>query len=173
MKLITAEDILIPLDSYPHVPYWFSLRQAIAAMERSQINCEGMQSLPRVVLVFDEQYQLMGMVRRRDILRGLSENAMLDPDEKGDPAIRRTSPVRSKKVSQHQEYETIRARAQRPVSDVITPIRVSVPSTMTLSELVDFLVIHDVAIVPVIKDGSLIGVLRSTDVLRHVAKLLA
>lgn len=172
MKRITAEDIMIPLDSYPHVPYWFSLRQAIAAMDKSQIHSDGLQSLPRVVLVFDEQYQLMGMVRRRDILRGLGENALSDLDEKGE---RNVSPISTSSrvgLSEEEVFEKIRERAERPVSEVITPIRVSVESTMLLSELVDFLVIHDTAMVPVVKDGALVGVVRSTDVLRHVGKLL-
>lgn len=172
MKPITAEDIMIPLDSYPHVPYWFSLRQAIVAMDRSQINCDGLQSLPRVVLVFDEQYQLMGMVRRRDILRGLSDYATLDPDEKGERNVSRPPAAQRTRLTDDQVIEKLRQRAERPVSEVITPIRVSVPSGMGLAELVDFLVIHDTALVPVIKDDSLVGVVRSTDVLRHVGKLL-
>ncbi|MCB2229660.1 CBS domain-containing protein [bacterium] len=172
MKRITAEDIMIPLDSYPHVPYWFSLRQAIAAMDKSQIHTDGLQSLPRVVLVFDEQYQLMGMVRRRDILRGLGENALSDPDEKGERNVSPMSTSSKVGLSEEEVFEKIRERAERPVSEVITPIRVSVDSTMLLSELVDFLVIHDTAMVPVVRDGSLVGVVRSTDVLRHVGKLL-
>lgn len=172
MKRITAEDIMIPLDSYPHVPYWFSLRQAIAAMDKSQIHIDGLQSLPRVVLVFDEQYQLMGMVRRRDILRGLGENALSDPDEKGERNVSPMSTSSKVGLSEEEVFEKIRERAERPVSEVITPIRVSVDSTMLLSELVDFLVIHDTAMVPVVRDGSLVGVVRSTDVLRHVGKLL-
>ena len=62
---------MIPLEHYPHIPYWFTLRQAMAEMESSQLEFEGRKSLPRGLLVFDERYQLLGMVRRRDILWGL------------------------------------------------------------------------------------------------------
>ena len=64
-------DIMIPLDNYPHIPYWFTLRQAIVEMQNFQLEVEGKKSLPRVLLVFDEAYQLLGTARRRDIMRGL------------------------------------------------------------------------------------------------------
>jgi len=70
MAFKEAGDFMIPLDEYPHIPYWFSLRQTIAELENAELDIEGKKSLPRWVLVFDEKYQLMGTVRRRDILRG-------------------------------------------------------------------------------------------------------
>ncbi len=173
MERITAEDIMIPLDSYPHVPYWFSLRQAIAAMEAAQLNCDGLQSLPRVVLVFDEQYQLMGMVRRRDILRGLGRNALQDPTEhpgEQDPSMNRDR--RGAGESEEKLLEKIRGRSERPVSEVMTPIRISLPSTTSITDLIEFVVINDCSIVPVVKENSVVGVVRSTDILHHVGKLL-
>jgi len=40
-------------------------------MEEAEIEVEGRYSLPRVILVTDQKGQLVGHVRRRDILRGL------------------------------------------------------------------------------------------------------
>ena len=71
MEIRRAGDIMIPLDKYPHIPYWFTMRQALAEMEHTEFDIGGRKSLPRVVLVFDEEYNLLGIVRRRDILRGI------------------------------------------------------------------------------------------------------
>ena len=77
MDLKRAGDLMIPLDKYPHLPYWFTLRQAIAEMEKSELEIQGRKSLPRLVLVFDETYKLLGMVRRRDLLRGLEPDFLV------------------------------------------------------------------------------------------------
>ncbi len=63
------KDLMIPLEDYPHIPYWFTLRQAMAIVREAAIKFEGSFE-PRAVLVFDEKYQLMGMLTLRDIMRG-------------------------------------------------------------------------------------------------------
>ena len=65
MNLYRAGDIMIPLNKYPHIPHWFTMRQALAEMEHTELEIGGRGSLPRVVLVFDEEYALLGIVRRR------------------------------------------------------------------------------------------------------------
>ena len=71
METKRASDLMIPLSDYPHMPYWFTLRQAMATLRSSRIEVDGKVSLPRAFLVFNEAYELLGVVRRRDILRGL------------------------------------------------------------------------------------------------------
>ena len=71
MEAKRAGEIMIPLDKYPHVSRTSTIRETIAIMETSQLESGGRKSLPRTVLVFDEAGQLVGTVRRRDILRGL------------------------------------------------------------------------------------------------------
>ena len=63
------KDLMIPLEDYPHIPYWFTLRQAMAIVREAAIKFEGSFE-PRAVLVFDEKYQLMGMLTLRDVVRG-------------------------------------------------------------------------------------------------------
>ena len=65
-----VKDLMIPLEDYPHVPYWFTLRQAMAILREAALTFEG-HFEPLAVLVFDEKYQLMGILSLRDIIRGL------------------------------------------------------------------------------------------------------
>src|SRR5574340_1632476 len=65
-----VNELMIPLEDYPHIPYWFTLRQAMAIVREAAVKFEGSFE-PRAVLVFDEKYQLMGMLTLRDIIKGL------------------------------------------------------------------------------------------------------
>ena len=65
-----VKDLMIPLEDYPHIPYWFTLRQAMAIVREAAVKFEGAFE-PRAVLVFDEKYQLMGILTLRDMIKGL------------------------------------------------------------------------------------------------------
>lgn len=69
-------------------------------MEQGEFVIGGRKSLPRVALVFNEAYDLLGMVRRRDNLRGLErihDKSHADGDEDLCPLI--TSVFKGFKVS--------------------------------------------------------------------------
>lgn len=173
MKEITAGSLMIPLDSYPHVPYWFTLRQAIAEMEHVQLTVGDRKSLPRVVLVFDEEYNLIGMVRRRDILRGVGHDATQDSVERvgeRDPSIKRDQDLVD--ITQKTDPDEFRKRAKRPVQEVMTPIRFSVAHDAPLIKVIQTMVVNDISLLPVIKDNMVAGVVRSVDVLRVVGEMV-
>jgi CBS-domain-containing membrane protein len=171
MEDIHAEDIMIPLDAYPHVPHWFSIRQAIIEMEKAQFERDGRKSLPHYVLIFDDEYRLMGLAKRRDMLRGLGPNALQDKKEKRgekDPGIRRDRQPGDD--ASHASVKDLSKRAEMPVSEIMTPVRATLEHDVPLLEVADFMVVNDVSIVPVLKDGAVIGVVRSTEVLHRIAK---
>ena len=63
-------DIMTPIEQYIHVPFWHSIRQAMAALAKGPQKTE-CASPNRVVLVFDNAYNLVGAVRRLNLLKGL------------------------------------------------------------------------------------------------------
>ncbi len=168
-----AREIMIPLDSYPHIPYWFTLRQVVAEMEKSELEIDGRRSLPRVVLVFDEKYQLLGMLRRRDILRGLepkfieslsrSERQALFNIEADTNLIDFTS---------GRVAKAIREQADRPVSSVMLPIVATVDQDDHLAKIIYKMVSRNLSLLPVLENGRVIGVARSVDVLHEVSEIL-
>ncbi|MBM3326825.1 MAG: CBS domain-containing protein [Calditrichaeota bacterium] len=168
-----AGDIMIPIDKYPHIPYWFTLRQAIAALEKSDIEVEGRHSLPRALLVFNEQYQLLGTVRRRDILRGL------------EPKFLRTIPAPSRRqffevstdidlleISEGKIMKAIQEQADQLVSEVMQPIMVTLDANDPISKIVYKMVGGDHTLLPVLSDGKIVGVIRSVDIFHEIAKIL-
>ena len=174
MKIVRAGDIMIPLENYPHIPYWFTLRQAIAELDQYVIEAGGRQSLPRRILVFDEKYRMMGMVRRRDILCGLEpEFLRAKPladrkklfDLKRDPSL---SDVPFDEIM----VEVIKL-AERPVSEVMIPISVTVDFDDHIFRVIYEMNSNRIHIVPVQKDDEMVGVVRTVDVLHSISQMLS
>ena len=173
MEAKRAGDIMIPLEQYPHVPYWFTLRQVVAELEKSEFVIDGRVSLPRVVLVFDEKYQLMGLVRRRDIMRGLEPEFLAAKplhyrkklfDVKIDPNL--------SELSFDKFMKGIRERGERPVSDVMLPIVATVDAGDHVMKVIYEMTSNNLSLIPVLKDGRIVGAVRSIEVFREVAKVL-
>ncbi|MFC1888729.1 CBS domain-containing protein [Thermodesulfobacteriota bacterium] len=168
-----AEEIMIPLDKYPHVPYWYSLREVIAVMERSEFEINGRQSLPRVVLVFDEQYRLLGIARRRDVLRGLEPKFLADKslhhrkmlfDVSVDPNL--------SEMSYDKMLRGIKQQSERSVREVMNPTKMTVNHDDHIMKVIYELVDTNVSLIPVLKDKRVVGVVRTVEVLHEIAKLL-
>ncbi len=173
MEMIRARDIMIPLDDYPHIPYWFTLRQAMAEMENFQLDRDGRQSLPRVVLVFDEAYKLLGLVRRRDIMRGLEPRFLLTEhvhhskgflDVHPDPDLA--------ELTSEAIVKRIREQSERPVSDVMIPIKLTVDHDDLLQKIVNVLVENNMSLIPVLRDAQVVGVVRTVEVFHELGKLV-
>jgi predicted transcriptional regulator len=173
MKTKRAGDILIPLDQYPHIPYWFTLRQAVAEMEKTTLDIDGRKSLPRALLVFDEKYNLLGVVRRRDILRGL------------EPKFLRTMSMSYRKklfdvevdadladLSGGRIAQAIQEQAEQSVAEVMQPIAATVDFEDNITKIIYKMVSRDENLLPVMKDDQVVGVVRSVDVFQEIAKLL-
>ena len=162
MVKMRAGEIMIPLDEYPHILHSHTLRQALEAMEKVQIRVGSRKSLPRVALVFNDSYQLMGIVRRRDILRGL------DPEFLAGILLAKQS-----EQSHDKLVAGIRKNAERPVSDVMYPVKVTVDYDDHIVKIIDAIVGHDLTLIPVRKEGEVVGVVRTVEVCEEIAQLLS
>jgi CBS-domain-containing membrane protein len=173
LKAMRASEVMIPLEEYPHMPYWFTIRQAIAELERSEITVNNRKSLPRAVLVFDERYQLLGMVRRRDILKGL------------EPEFLREKPLQHRKklwdieidpnlseLSMDRVYDGIADRAEHLISDIMMPIESTVSHNDHIVKVIYEMNSHDLSLIPVLKEDRVVGVVRTVDVFHVIAKLI-
>ncbi|MEW5796682.1 MAG: CBS domain-containing protein [Candidatus Zixiibacteriota bacterium] len=174
MENVRARDVLIPLEKYPHLPYWFTLKQAIAEMEGAQLEIDGRVSLPRMLLVFDEKYQLMGMARRRDILKGLEPKFLREKplqyrkklwDVQVDPEL---SELSYGKVVE----AVIKLAEETPISEVMLPIEVTVDYEDHIVRVIYEMNKHNLSLLPVLRDNKVVGVVRSVDVFHVVAKVV-
>ncbi|MBU0983642.1 MAG: CBS domain-containing protein [candidate division Zixibacteria bacterium] len=168
MKLYRARDVMIPLDQYPHIPHWFTLRQAIAELEQFQFEIAERKSLPRFVLVFDEEYRLLGLVRRRDILRGLEPEflarfvAGMEDTADDDPGRGRG----------RRFIDLIKKAVEKPVSDVMVRIDLAVDIDDNIIDIAHRIVESDTSLVPVTRDGEVVGVVRTVELVHEVARIV-
>lgn len=159
-----VREVMISLKDYPHIPHWFSLRQAVAMVRESAIKYAGVFE-PRVVLVFNEKYQIVGLLTLRDILKGLEPGFLKDSDlVKTDPALA---------VAMGDLFGPgMKKQADRPVSDVMGPIKVSIKADDSLAKAL-FLMIHEnVGMMPVIDEGRVLGMVRLTDLFMEVSQAI-
>ena len=70
-----VKDVMIGIFEYPHIPYWFTINQAVRIIKVSFISSKKYPE-PMAILVFDEKYNLMGTLTLKDILRGLEPRFM-------------------------------------------------------------------------------------------------
>ncbi len=160
----TAGELMIRLEDYPHIPYWFTLRQAMAIVREAAVKFEG-RFEPRAVLVFDEKYQLMGILTLRDIITGLEpkflqETALI----KADPSL--TVFMGDFFGSKMQE------QSQRAVSEVMGPIRFTVNAADPIAKPLYLMIKEKVGLVPVMADGKVAGMLRLSDLFGEISKIV-
>jgi len=169
-----VKDIMVPLDEYPCIPETLTLRDAILEMS-VQILRKGQLSLPRVALVFDDSFtDLIGYLRRRDIMRGLEPRFLVGGsldysrklfDVEVDPNL--------SELSHDKAIARIRKRAMRLVKQFMVRIKATIrhdDHIMTaMSEMVD----RDASFLPVLEKNRVVGVVRSIEVLSEVSLVLS
>jgi CBS domain-containing protein len=159
----TAQDLMIRLEDYPHIPYWFTLRQAMAIVREAALKFEGSFE-PRAVLVFDEKYQLMGILTLRDIIIGL------EPGFLQETSLIKTDP--SLTVLMGDFGPKMREQSQRPVSEVMSPIKITVAAGDPITKPLYLMVKEKVGLVPVMQGGKVAGMLRLSDLFGEVSKIV-
>lgn len=159
-----VRDLMIPLEDYPHIPYWFTLRQAMAIVREATIKFEGVFE-PRAVLVFDEKYQLMGILTLRDIIRGL------------EPRFLKETFLVKKDVSLSVLCAELfgpgmRQESQKPVSEVMSPIKVTVNANDPIAKALVLMIKENVGMMPVIEDKKVAGIIRLSDLFKEISEMV-
>lgn len=176
-ELKRVRDIMIPLDRYPWLRLSDTLRDAIRVMGESRLEVGRRASLPRVLLVFDHHEDLVGIVRRRDIMRGLEPDFMVkQPLEKRvmhfEVGVDRHLAELSDDFSLERVVRGLRERSQRPVSDVIRPISTTLRPNDNLMKAMYEMVSLNESLIAVVEGERVLGVVRSVDLLHELAELL-
>lgn len=149
-----VREVMIPLQDYPHIPHWFTLRQAVAMVRESALKYAGTLQ-PRAVLVFNEKYQIVGMLTLRDILKGLEPGFLKESEViKADPALAI--------VMEDLFGPGMKRQAERPVSEVMSPIKASIQADDSLVKALFVMVRENVGLMPVIDGNRVVGLVRLT-----------
>ncbi|MBM4273933.1 MAG: CBS domain-containing protein [Deltaproteobacteria bacterium] len=164
-----VKDLMIALEDYPHIPYWFTLRQAIAIVREASLKFESAFE-PRAVLVFDEKYQLMGMLTLRDIIRGLAPKFLIKTKVKESASIEMDPSLSI--LGADLFGPGVREASQSPVSEVMSPIKIAVGADDSLAKAVFLMIKEDVGLMPVMQDKKVVGMVRLSDLFREISDLV-
>lgn len=132
-------------------------------------------SLPRVSLVFDDDFSdLLGLLRRRDIMRGLEPSFLVGGsldyrrklfDVKIDPNL--------SELSHDKIIARIRKRADRLVGEFMLPIKATIDCDDHIMKAMNEMVDQNTSLLPVLEDDRVVGVVRSVDVLSEIALIVS
>jgi CBS domain-containing protein len=172
-----VKDIMIPVEQYPSVRLTDTLKQAMIVIEGARLGVGRRQSLPRVLLVFDHEGDLVGVVRRRDIMRGLEPSFLVDQPleyrvKLFDVGVDHHLTELSKELSPERVLRGLREQADRPVGEVMRPVATTLKPDDRLLKAVYEMVSLNESLIPVVRDDQVLGVVRSVDVFHELARLV-
>ncbi len=161
-----VKDLMVDVFEYPHIPYWFSIRQAIGIIKKSLLTKEKCIH-PITILIFDEKYNLVGTLGLKDILRGL-EPKFLKP---------------TTKAQIHEEAESglsvlwdslfnkeSKEAAERPVSEAMVPAKVFAQPADPITKAAYMMIHNDLILLPVLEDHKkLVGLVRIVEVFNELS----
>lgn len=155
------KDVMIGVFDYPHVPYWFSIKQAVKIIKLSIISAKK-YSDPLAILVFDEKYNLLGTLTLKDILRGIEPRFL--------------KPITKAQVPEENEsalsliWDTLfdkesRELAEKPVSEVMIPAKAFVEPNDPITKAAYLMIHNDMVLLPVLEEKKkFVGLVRMREI---------
>ncbi len=166
-----VKDLMVKITEYPHIPYWLSVWDAIAMIHSTYDETAGLGE-QRMVLVFDEKYQLQGTLTLKNLLVGI-EPRFLRKDEKSPyQGLSDEDYVALSALAEGTFTERCKEEAAKPVSEVMTPIRATVDLNDSAAKAAFVMLQGDVSLVPVMEGDRVAGVLRMSDVFNELTKVV-
>jgi CBS domain-containing protein len=170
-----AGDVMLPFGRYPTIHEDVSLRDAVVALTASAVKFEDGHTIrPRYLLVLDRADELVGIVSRRDLLKGLSPQ--YQGAERAEQAIRQLVPYGD------APYELLNwtslftagaaAASRDPVRSVMGRVRGFVRPGDPLSTVVATMIREGVDLVPVLEGRRVAGVVLMTNIFDLVAEYI-
>jgi hypothetical protein len=164
-----VKDVMIGIFEYPHVPYWFSIGQAIRIVKVSFISTKKYPD-PMAILIFDEKYNLMGTLTLKDILKGL-EPRFLKPSEKAQVPAEDESSLSL--IWDTLFTQGTKELAEKPVSEIMMPAKYFVEPGDPLTKAAYLMLHHDLVLLPVLENKKkFVGLVRMIEVFDEISNAL-
>ncbi len=165
-----VKDVMIGVFEYPHVPYWFTIGQAIKIVKVSFLSTKKYPD-PMAILVFDEKYNLMGTLTLKDILKGLEPRFLKTPPDKIQLAAENESAL-------SLVWDTLfdkgsKDLAEKPVSEIMVPAKYFVEPTDPITKAAYLMLHHDLLLLPVLENKKkFVGLVRMIEVFDEISNAL-
>ena len=133
--------------------------------------------LPRYVLVLDDDDRLVGVVSRRELLKGLIPHLQEDRESAAPHPRAHTLSAASTPSELSIRWTSLFSRAAieasvSPIQSVMVPIKGTVQVDDTLSTVISTMLYHRVDLVAVLDDEKVAGVVLMTNIFDIVAQFI-
>jgi CBS domain-containing protein len=164
-----VKELMIDVFEYPHMPYWFTIRQAVGIMKKTVIDAQK-YIYPQVILVFDEKYNLIGTLTIRDILRGLVPGLLVP----GSAADAEVTPAEEKAIAGIEASLSgagSKKLSEKPISEIMRPVSVSVSPEDSVVRAAFLMECRNIQVLPVLENNKkLVGIVRMMEVFQEVSR---
>lgn len=157
-----VEDVMNSIFDYPHIPYWFSIRQAMRTVRVSLPGYSKKNFGPFSVLVFDEKYNLLGTLSLQDIMKGLEPRffkpvkGFHSPEED----LSGLSVIWDSLFSKQSKE-----LAEKQVSEIMAPAKYFIEPDDPLTKAAYFMLKNNLVLLPVLeKKRKLVGLVRMVEI---------
>jgi CBS domain-containing protein len=172
-----ASDVMLTLEQYPNCQGNCNIREAIVALSASAIKLEdGHFILPRYLLIRNADDELVGVVGRRELLKGLVPH--LREDHETAAYIQQLVPFSGGTPSEiFIRWTSLFSKAaldasKESVRTVMVPIRGTVQADDSLSTVITTMLYHGIDLVAVLDGTKVAGVVLMTNIFDIVAQFV-
>jgi predicted transcriptional regulator len=148
------EDITIPINDYPHMPYWGSLKEAMVQLSLAH------EKGHDTILVFDEAYKLVGTLSQQHILIGLG----LGGKVRGKKGV----PVSWESLLGERTDEILSS----PVKKFMSKPKATISMSEEILEACRIMSKKGMTILPVTNGDKIFGIVRLGDLFRHISNAI-
>jgi CBS domain-containing protein len=167
---LSARDLYVPIEKYPHITEDAPVSDAMALMHRALVEC----TQYRTILVTDRDRHLRGYLSLRDLIRAVGPDFL----RKKEPSYRGNQPFQF--IPQDftalsliwQEGFTLKVKEaiKKPVNQVMTLVGETVSFADPFAKCLYLMLARDLAIVPVIEGEQVVGAVRLVDLFERIAQ---
>ena len=172
-----ASDVMLRLEQYPNCRGNCTSREAMVALSASAIKLEdGHIMIPRYLLIRDADDNLVGVVSRRELLKGLVPH--LKEDRESAAHIRALVPCGGSTPSEmfirwtSLFSKAALAASRESIQSVMVPIRGTVQTNDSLSTVITTMLCHGIDLVAVLDKTRVVGVVLMTNIFDVVAQFV-
>jgi len=161
-----VKDVMVDVFDFPHIPYWFTIRQAIGIVKKSLLGSEKCQH-PLAILVFDEKYNLLGTLSLKDLLKGVEPN-FLKPITKAQVHAEDESSLSMiwESLFSGVSGETV----NRPVGEIMVPAKAFVKPEDPITKAAYLMIHNDLVLLPVLEDKKkFVGLVRMLEIFEELS----
>lgn len=164
-----VKDVMVGVFEYPHIPYWFTIRQAIGIIRKSFIENEK-SVFPYVIFIFNEKYDLLGTVTPFEIIKGLEPK--IKPFSIGDADVVYIDEESLTEVEAGLFSSEAKGLSEKPVSEIMVPAKIFVSSNASVVKAAFMMVHYNLEVLPVLDNKKFVGVVRMTEVFNEISKIV-